>query len=64
MTRIQSWFQPIDELARATDEIRERVVRALAEYIELSTRMRTFEDVFRTRKYSVIPWGGWFRSVV
>lgn len=46
MSRLVPRFETTAALVQATNEVRERVVRALAEYLDLSARMREFEDTF------------------
>lgn len=41
-------FTMAADLVQAANEVREHVVRALTRYLELSARMREFEDVFST----------------
>lgn len=49
VSRLVPRFETTAALVRATNEVRERVVRALAEYLELVARMRQFEDAFSTQ---------------
>ncbi|MGP4012450.1 hypothetical protein [Streptomyces sp. 4N124] len=49
MSRLVPRFETTAALIQATNEVREQVVRALAAYIELSGRMREFEDTFSTQ---------------
>ncbi|MEV1081355.1 hypothetical protein AB0I98_24410 [Streptomyces sp. NPDC050211] len=49
MSRLVPRFESTAALIQATNEVREQVVRALAAYIELSGRMREFEDTFSTQ---------------
>ncbi|MGW0760297.1 hypothetical protein ACWD1Y_28095 [Streptomyces sp. NPDC002814] len=46
MSRLVPRFETTAALIQATNEVREQVVRALATYVELSGRMREFEDTF------------------
>jgi len=46
VSRLVPRFRTIADLVEATDEVREGVVRGLAEYVGLAARMREFEDEF------------------
>ncbi|WP_181785955.1 hypothetical protein [Streptomyces phytophilus] len=46
MSRLVPRFRTTADLVEATNDVREQVVRGLAEYVGLAARMREFEDAF------------------